>query len=256
MAADILTISRTDNTETWTLNRGEAMNAVNYAVMHALEKALDLIERDPNIQILVFTASGESFISGGDLRAFAGLKSAEQGREMASRMKSILDRIENLPCITICLANGDAYGGGCETALAFDQIWLHESAKMGFTQANFALSPGWGGYTRLIERVGATTALKWLAERTRVDAHEALTRGLVDKVIPASNYRESVDEHLRTVSHTDAGVLGAIKAFKKAAIQKSRRSELFAYESELFEKLWAADAHHDRVDRFLNRSRG
>lgn len=232
------------------------MNAVNYAVMDALEKALILIEEDPAVQILVFTASGESFISGGDLRAFAGLKTAEQGREMVSRMKSILNRVENLPCITVCLVNGDAYGGGCETALAFDQIWLHESAKMGFTQANFALSPGWGGYARLIERVGATTALKWLAERARVDAHEALTRGLVEKVIPASTYRESVDDHLRTISHTDTGVLSAIKAIKKEAIQNSRSNELMKYESDLFEKLWASDSHHDRVERFLNRSRG
>lgn len=255
MATDIITISRVDDIITWTLNRSEAMNAVNYAVMDALENALPLVESDSSIRVMMFTAAGESFISGGDLRAFASLKTAEQGREMASRMKAILDRIENLPCITICLVNGDAYGGGCETALAFDQIWLHESAKMGFTQANFALSPGWGGYTRLIERVGATTALKWLAERARVDAHESFMRGLVDKVISASKYHESVDDHLRTLSHTDAAVLVAIKSIKKAAMLQ-RRYELMDIESEHFEELWAADAHHNRVDRFLNRSRG
>lgn len=251
---DVLSIVNDNGVVTLTLNRGEAMNAVNYAVMEALEDALQHVEADPNVRILMFTAAGESFISGGDLRAFSQLKTAEQGREMASRMISILDRIEQLPCITICLVNGDAYGGGCETALAFDQIWLHESAKMGFTQANFALSPGWGGYTRLIERVGANTAIKWLMERERVDAHDAFHSGLIDHVIPSARYQETVDDHIRTILHTDAAVLSTIKAIKKAAVLH-RRKELMAYESELFEKLWAADAHHERVERFLNRSR-
>lgn len=251
---DLLSITHEKGVVIWTLNRGEAMHAVNYAVMEALEDAILKVEADPNSRILLFTATGETFISGGDLKAFSQLKTAEQGREMASRMKSILDRIESLPCITICLINGDAYGGGCETALAFDQIWLHESAKMGFTQANFGLSPGWGGFTRLIERVGANTAIKWLMERERVDAHEAARSGLIDHVIPAARYQETVDEHIRTILHTDTGVLNTIKAIKKAALLH-RRKELMAYESDLFEKLWAADAHHKRVERFLNRSR-
>jgi enoyl-CoA hydratase len=255
MIPDLLSISREGAVMHWVLQRQEAHNAVNFDVMSSMESALDALEQEAEVRVLLFTASGESFISGGDLRAFSGLHSAEDGRAMANRMKSILDRIESLPCITICLINGDAYGGGCETALAFDQIWLHETAKMGFTQANFALSPGWGGYTRLIERVGSTTALQWLAERARVDAHKALRRGLIDRVIPTPCYKETVDEHLSIITHTDAGVIKTLKAIKKKALLLNR-NELMAYESDLFEQLWASDSHHERVERFLNRSRG
>ena len=251
---DILLTSHRDGVATWTLNRIEALNAVNDAVMTVLVAALTQLEADRAIKVLVLTARGDTFISGGDLRAFADLKTAEQGRGMANRMKSILERIEQLPCITICLVNGDAYGGGCETALAFDQIWLHESAKMGFTQANFALTPGWGGYTRLIERVGANTALQWLSERARVDASTAFARGLIERVIPESAYHETVDEHLRAIAHTDTAVLGALKTLRRA-VRSESRLKWMALEGELFEQLWASDEHHARVERFLDRSR-
>ncbi len=252
---DLLSISREGNVMHWVLQRQEALNAVNFDVMSSLESALDAVEQETEVRVLLFTASGESFISGGDLRAFSGLHSAEDGRAMANRMKSILDRIESLPCITICLVNGDAYGGGCETALAFDQIWVRDTAKMGFTQANFALSPGWGGYTRLIERVGPTTALKWLAERERVGVDEGTKSGLIDRVIPSAGYQESIDDHLRTITHTDRNVLLTLKKIKHKALD-IQRDTLMDYEAELFERLWESDEHHDRVEQFLNRSKG
>jgi enoyl-CoA hydratase len=251
---NLLHISNGEAVQKWTLNRKEALNAVNYEVMTALESALDAVERDVEIRVLVFTAHGETFISGGDLKAFSGLKSASEGRMMATRMKSILNRIENLSCITVCLVNGDAYGGGCETALAFDQIWLRDTAKMGFTQANFALSPGWGGYTRLIERVGATTALRWLSERARVGESEGITTGLIDHVIPSSAYQESIDEHVRALTQTNHEVLLTLKKIKQYAMLE-KRDALMTYESDHFERLWESDEHHARVDRFLSRSR-
>lgn len=251
----LLDITHDDHTERWSLSRQEALNAVNYDAMSALESALNRIEKATDVRVLLFTAAGDTFISGGDLRAFSTLSSADEGRVMADRMKHILLRIEALPCITICLINGDAYGGGCETALAFDQIWLRDSAKMGFTQANFALSPGWGGYTRLIERVGVATALRWLSERARVSADEGFALGLIDHVIPSADYQAVVDAHIRSIVHTEPSVLRALKTFKQKA-QSANRAAMMAVEAELFETLWASDEHHLRVDTFINRSRG
>lgn len=254
MMNDLLNISYIEGGQVWALNREEALNAVNFEVMSALESALESVERDNDVRVLVFTASGESFISGGDLKAFSGLRSADDGRLMAARMKSILYRIEHLSCITICLVNGDAHGGGCETALAFDQIWLRDTAMMGFTQANFALIPGWGGYTRLIERVGATTALRWLSERAQVGIDLGISSGLIDHGIPSAEYHESIAEHLRAISHTDHKVLLTLKRIKQESLIL-KRDTLMAFESDLFERLWESDEHHARVERFLNRSR-
>jgi len=241
----------------WTLKRSTARNAVNYDVMIALERALDELEAitgSDGIHILVFTAEGDHFISGGDLKAFAHLKTAEEGGVMAERMKAILRRIEELPLLTICLINGDAYGGGCETALAFDQIWIRESARMGFTQANFGLIPGWGGYQRLIERVGIHRATNWLASRYRVDAQTALNSGLVDRMFTSIAFEQQVDDALSDLLVTDKEVLKALKSIKKSYIAL-RNSTLSDIESRMFAQLWGSEEHARRVDAFLNKSR-
>jgi len=241
----------------WTLRRSSARNAVNNEVMQALEDSLDQLEAASHsdaIRILVFTADGDHFISGGDLKAYAHLKTAEEGSVMAERMKNILARIETLPQLTICLINGDAYGGGCETALAFDQIWILESARMGFIQANVGLIPGWGGYQRLIERVGVHRAYAWLVSRHRVDAHTALSSGLVDRIFAAETFQASVDDALADMLVTDKDVMKTLKSIKKAYIAE-RKEHLSEMEAALFATLWASDEHARRVEAFLNRSR-
>lgn len=239
----------------WTLKRSSARNAVNYEVMEALEGALDQLEARANsdtIRILVFTAEGDHFISGGDLKAFAHLKTAEQGSVMAERMKAILHRIEVLPLLTICLINGDAYGGGCETALAFDQIWIRESARMGFIQANVGLIPGWGGYQRLIERVGLHRAHSWLVSRYRMGAHTALSSGLVDRIFPSETFQSSVEDALQDLLVTHTDVMKTLKSIKKAYIAQ-RNEQLGDMEATLFAELWGSEEHSRRVDAFLNK---
>lgn len=251
---DLLDIRRNGSLIVWTLNRSDALNAINYDVMAALERALDAIEADSGLAVLLFTAEGDHFISGGDLKAFSDLKTADEGFEMTERMKNILLRIENLPFITICLVNGDAYGGGCETALAFDMIWIRDTVKMGFTQANFGLSPGWGGQTRLMERVGTSKALNWLATRSKIDADESLRLGLVDVVIPTKKYQKTVENALEPILSTDLQVILALKATKIRHLNDKRSSSI-ELEKELFGPLWASDTHHTRVNQFLNRAR-
>jgi enoyl-CoA hydratase len=239
----------------WTLKRSKARNAVNYDVMQALEEALDQLETtsDPDaIRILVFTAEGDHFISGGDLKAFAHLKTAEQGTVMADRMKAILRRIEDLPQLTICLINGDAYGGGCETALAFDQIWIRDTARMGFIQANVGLIPGWGGYQRLIERVGLQRAFNWLVSRNRVNANTALSTGLVDRIVASESFQTSVIDALQDLIHTDPNVMKTLKWIKKGYMTQ-RNNILSELEAKLFADLWGSEEHAKRVDAFLNK---
>src|SRR5699024_4055418 len=115
-----------------------------------------------------------------DMREFHSIKTAEGARAMAERMLSILARIEKLPCWTIAAVNGPAYGGGCEIMLSFDFRIAAEEATFGFTQGKFYLPPGWGGLTRLTERVGRSTALRWLGGARVVDAQTGLKANLID----------------------------------------------------------------------------
>nr|NIR88008.1 enoyl-CoA hydratase/isomerase family protein [Candidatus Bathyarchaeota archaeon]NIT60327.1 enoyl-CoA hydratase/isomerase family protein [Fodinibius sp.]NIV15058.1 enoyl-CoA hydratase/isomerase family protein [Fodinibius sp.]NIY28909.1 enoyl-CoA hydratase/isomerase family protein [Fodinibius sp.] len=171
------------------INRPKSHNAINFGVMDELEDLLDELEQDSTIRCFILSGSGkETFVSGGDLREFHTIKTAEDAKPMARRMLAILKRIEKLPCWTIAAINGAAYGGGCEMMLAFDFRMATPHATFGFTQGKFYLPPGWGGLTRLVEKVGRSTALLWLAEAKVIDAQTAQRHNLIDDITGSSNW--------------------------------------------------------------------
>ncbi|MGK7370801.1 MAG: enoyl-CoA hydratase/isomerase family protein, partial [Candidatus Halalkalibacterium sp. M3_1C_030] len=150
----ILKIEEKKHTYWAAINRPDSRNALNFAVMDALEETLDRIESDNSVRAFVLSGTRDHFISGGDLKEFHTIKTAEEAKPMAKRMLSLFKRIEKLPCWTIACINGAAYGGGWETMLAFDFRIASNKATFGFTQGKFYLPPGWGGLTRLVEKVG------------------------------------------------------------------------------------------------------
>ncbi|MGM0554833.1 MAG: enoyl-CoA hydratase/isomerase family protein [Myxococcota bacterium] len=237
-----------------TVNRPEALNAIDFEVMAALEGALDMLESDGDARVFALTGAGErSFISGGDLRKFASLETAADAAAMARRMKAILQRIENLDAWTIALVNADAYGGGCETTLAFDFRIASETARFGFTQARFNVTPGWGGLTRLVELVGRPTALEWLGRAQRVPATDALEAGLVDEVVAPKRLRSRLDAWVEELATGDPALIRALKQ-GAARATTAPRDEAIASELEPFAQLWSGQRHHDKIARFLRRS--
>jgi enoyl-CoA hydratase/carnithine racemase len=170
---------------------------------------------------------------------------------MARRMLSILKRIEHLPCWSIACVNGAAYGGGCETMLAFDFRVAADSATFGFTQGKFYLPPGWGGLTRLVERVGRPTALKWLAEAAVVDSRTALAKGLVDEVFPAAQLVEETWNMANRMTMNDRDYIAALK---KGAFRFSElRWDAIEAELQPFSRFWADERHRQRVEKFLDK---
>lgn len=234
------------------IDRPGALNAINFAVMDELEDLLTDIESDKSVRALILTGSGtDAFVSGGDLREFHTLKTAEEARKMSRRMLDILYRIERLPCWTIACVNGPAYGGGCEMMLAFDFRTASGSATFGFTQSKFYLPPGWGGITRLIERVGRSTALKWLAKAATVDADTALERGLVDEVYPQEELTAATRKFADDITKNDRRF---IQNMKEGALKFSRyRLKAIEAELENFAEFWESEQHEQRVQKFLKR---
>lgn len=246
-----LKIERKARTLWATVNRPEARNAINFAVMHGLESALERAEQDSSIRALVLTGTGDSFISGGDLKEFHTIKTTEEAKPMARRMLAILERIETLPCWTIATINGPAFGGGCETMLAFDFRIAADTATFGFTQAKFYLPPGWGGLTRLVERVGRSTALRWLAEAAVVDTDEALHHKLVDRVVPEAELPDQTMQWTKKLSHNDRPFINNLK---QGALKSSKtRREAITAELEPFARFWESEKHQQRVQQFLDR---
>lgn len=218
--------------------------------MDEMEDLLLKIETNDEIHTFVLTGTGrKTFISGGDLREFHTLKTAEEARAMAKRMHSILAQIEKLPCWTIASVNGAVYGGGWEIMLAFDFSIADPTADFGFTQSKFYLPPGWGGLTRLVERVGRSTALRWLGEAAVVGTEQALSHGLIDRICEAGQ----LETETRTwAQKLDQPNRGFIKNLKQGALHFTKnRWKAMEAELDSFEQHWESEEHLNRVAAFL-----
>jgi len=235
-----------------TIDRPESHNAINFEVMNELETLLDKLEQDSTTRCFILSGSGqETFVSGGDLREFHTIKTAEEAKPMAQRMLAILKRIEKLPCWTIAAINGAAYGGGCEMMLAFDFRMAAPHATFGFTQGKFYLPPGWGGLSRLVEKVGRSTALLWLAEAKIVDARTAQKHDLIDYIIESSDWNNELLERAQNLTKNDRPF---IKNLKEGAMRITEaRWQAIEAELDTFSKFWESDLHEKRVENFLNR---
>lgn len=249
----VLRVQQKQHILTAIIDRPTSHNAINFAVMDALEEVLDELESNKDIRSFILTGSGtESFISGGDLREFHTIKTAEEAKPMARRMLSILERIEKLPCWTIASINGPAYGGGCEIMLAFDFRIASPDATFGFTQGKFYLPPGWGGLTRLVECVGRSTALQWLAEAKVIDAQKALDHKLIN-CISENKLQEETLDWAESISKNDRAF---IQNLKKGAMRFSKaRWKAIEAELETFAEFWESNLHEERVEKFLNRNK-
>lgn len=237
-----------------TINRPNAHNAINFAVMDALENLLSDIETNNRTRCFILKGSGrEAFISGGDLKEFHTIKTAEEAKPMARRMTSILERIEMLPCWTIACINGPAYGGGCEIMLAFDFRIASSESTFGFTQSKFFLPPGWGGLTRLIERVGRSTALRWLAETAIINTNTALHHKLINRVASPETLKRETQDWANDLSHNDRDF---IESLKSGALKLTEaRWRAIKNELEPFARFWEDERHHQRVEKFLKRKK-
>lgn len=226
------------------IDRPETMNAINFDVMNQLESLLDDLEKDDKLRLFVLTGSGNSFISGGDLREFHQIKDADGAKEMTRRMISILQRIENLPCWTLAAVNGPAYGGGWEVLLSFDFRIAVSSAKIGFTQGKFFLPPGWGGISKLTEIVGRNQALYWLASQKVINAKTALKSGLIQEVFNEKDYEEKLTKLKKSLLKND-----------RTFIEYIKRKDLRTSHDEIepFSTFWESEEHLERVEKFLSR---
>lgn len=234
-----------------TIDRPDARNAIDFEVMDSLESAVEQLYDDESIRAFILTGVGDFFISGGDLRKFHQIKDAESAREMAGRIHVILDKLENAPCWTVSLVNGDAYGGGWEMMLACDFSVASEKALIGFTQGKFYLPPGWGGLTRLVEKVGRSKALVWLAEAAVIDARTAFDCGLIEHCFSHDNLEEQTSRWLARITQNDRMFIHNLK--KNALNFSKHRRESIRRELEPFSHFWVHEEHEKRVTKFLER---
>ena len=169
------------------IHRPEVLNALNRDTMKELEKAFSIAGADDKIKIVIVTGSGErSFCAGADVTYVVNITPIE-AQNYASRVHSLLNRIEQLDKPVIAAVNGFALGGGCELAMACDFIIASSNAKLGQTEVRIGIPPGWGGTQRLVKLVGPAKAKELIFTGKMISAQEAYDIGLVNKVVSLSN---------------------------------------------------------------------
>lgn len=171
-----------------TINRPEALNALNIAVFDDLKKLFETyLPSNKDIRGVVITGSGEkAFVAGADIKEFSHF-GMEEGRQLSLRGMSILDLIEQAAIPVVAAVNGFALGGGCELAMACHMRIAGEHARFGQPEVNLGLTPGYGGTQRLTRLIGRTIATELLLTARMVDAEEAFRLNLVNKVVPRGN---------------------------------------------------------------------
>jgi enoyl-CoA hydratase len=225
-----------------TIDRPQARNAIAQSTMAELGKALD---GAAGARALVLRGAGDrAFVSGGDLKQLAEIRTLAGAEEMAWQMRLICDRIAEFPAPVIAALNGHALGGGAEFAVAADIRVAAADIKIGFNQAALAIMPAWGGAERLAALVGRGRAIMLAGAGTIMEAAEAERFGLIDRVFPRESFEEGWRTLARSLATDSAGsikrVVGGVPPAEAVAA---------------FARLWVADAHWAAADRVMNRGK-
>lgn len=224
-----------------TVNRPRSRNAIAPDTMDALDKALDAAT---GAGALVVTGAGDrAFVSGGDLKELAAIRSLADAQAMALRMHGICDRLAAFPGPVIAALNGSAFGGGAEFAVAADIRIAAHDVKIGFTQTALAIVPAWGGAERLAKLVGSGRALLLAGTGTVLDAEQAERIGLIDRVLSRTEFDEGWRSIARSLATAQA------REIKRLVTQNPTTDEA----ALAFAHFWVAEEHWDAADSMQRR---
>ena len=246
-----LELGRADRTAILRINRPEARNAINREAMGEFEEILDVLSDNGELGCVVLTGEGDrAFIAGGDLKDFSRLDSPESGQEMSARMQALLNRWEALPVPTIAAIGANAYGGGCEVALACDIRVMAQGTHLVFSQARLGLLTGWGGACRLVQCVGKARAMLILTTGEYLKAEEARDMGLVAEVAPEGFALAHALDIARKIVRHPRPAISAMKGAVLAAVQLESDAAQ-KVENDWFRKRWNSEEHRAAVAQFL-----
>lgn len=228
MHFDHLLIEHHDRVAVITINRPQARNALNDALMNELGAALDAFEADDDIGAIVLTGSEQAFAAGADIGAMANLSHVDAYK--GDYITRNWERLKHCRKPVIAAVSGYALGGGCELAMMCDIIIAAESARFGQPEVRLGIPPGVGGTQRLPRAVGKAKAMDMCLTARLIDAAEAERIGLVSRVVADGKV---LDEALAVAQTIAAHSLPVVMMIKESV---NRAFETGLNEGLLFER--------------------
>jgi enoyl-CoA hydratase/carnithine racemase len=236
--------------------QGNKYNTIIPKMVDEMDQALEQVEHDPEVRVLIVTGNDRVFSTGVDVmhESVKGMDPL-QARFFSRLGKQIFSRLEALDIPTVAAVNGTALGGGLELALACDFRIASERAGFGLPESNLGIIPGWGGTQRLLRHLGYAKSLELILTGEIISAKDALELGLVQSVVPKN---EDVVEAARKwsekfISRSRVALAMCKKAVRMAADLPLRYGE--EYEAELFALAWASGHRKIGIDSFANRDK-
>jgi enoyl-CoA hydratase len=233
-----------------TIDRPEALNALDLDTLRELVEALELLAVDDEVRCVVLTGTGDrAFVGGADIRYMSAV-TREQAEEFANLGHRAGRLLETMPKPTIAAVNGFALGGGCEMALACDIRYAAPNAKLGQPEVNYGLIPGWGGTQRLARATSLGFAKELIFTGRFVDAEEALRRGLVEDV--ADPVLEKALATARLIATKSPNAIREAKELCNRSLQGAHGANLGAERERLSDVLLTGDAR-EGLGAFLDK---
>ncbi|MBR4832329.1 MAG: enoyl-CoA hydratase/isomerase family protein [Butyrivibrio sp.] len=234
-----------------TINRPEALNALNSQVLDDLAAAFDSIDVNV-VRAVVLTGAGEkSFVAGADIGEMSTLSKAE-GEAFGKKGNDIFRKIEQFPIPVIAAINGFALGGGCEISMSCDIRICSENAMFGQPEVGLGITPGFGGTQRLARLIGAGMAKQLIYTARNIKADEAYRIGLVNAVYPQEELLAAAE---KMASQIAANAPIAVRACKKA-INDGLQTDIDAalvIEEKLFGSCFESEDQREGMANFLRK---
>ncbi len=237
---------------TITINRPTKLNALNKETIQELHQAIQTLEKDATVGVIIITGSGEkAFVAGADIAEFAnfspseGAKLAQQGQEL------LFDCIENLTKPVIAAVNGFALGGGLELAMACHFRVASDNAKMGLPEVSLGLIPGYGGTQRLPQLIGKGCAMEMIMTAGVIAADEALRIGLVNHVVTQNELIDFCKAIAQKIIKNSPVAIG--QAIKAVNANYKEGINGYATEIELFGQCFGTEDFKEGTKAFLEK---
>jgi len=243
---------KSEGIATITLNRPEALNAFSKELVEEVLQAVEDIRRDENVRVVILTGAGEkAFSAGADIKAMKGMN-ALKARELSLMGEKLCLTFENLEKPVIAAINGYALGGGMEVSMACDFRIASENARIGQTEINIGLIPGWGGTQRLTRLIGATKAKELIYTGKLIDAKTAEQLGLLNMVVPADKFKETVRQFAAELAQKAPVALKVAKALINKGTEIGLDAAI-ALEREGFGVVASTDDLQEGVSAFIEK---
>lgn len=236
-----------------TVNRPEAMGALNLGILRELEDAVLRAEKDEGVYVLIITGVGKAFVAGADIQEMKDLSPVD-AKAFSEYGNSVFSKIESLRKPVIAAINGYALGGGCELCMACDIRIAGDKAKLGQPETGLGVTPGFGGTQRMPRIVGLSKAKELIFTAQTIGAEEALRIGLVSQVVPTEELMGAAFEMANRIAQNAQIAVRQSKSAINSGIHCDIQTGT-AIEAQAFAVCFSTEDQKDAMAAFVSKNK-